>query len=137
LWALSGPPTRADNPAVTTLKSITPHLKTNDLDATIRFYTEMLAFSVEVTWPSDRPANCILHRDDVSISFTTDPNRWYPPPCLAGQLWIEVEDVMALHARIAGKVNVEWGPEIYSYGRREFAIKDCNGYLLAFSEPVE
>ena len=122
---------------VTTLKSITPHLKTNDLDATIRFYTELLGFAVEASWPPERPANCILERDGVSISFTTDPNLWYPPPCLSGQLWIEVADVEDLHAKVAGKVNVEWGPEVYSYGRREFAIKDCNGYLLAFSEPVE
>ena len=24
----------------------------------------------------------------------------------------------------------------FYYGRREFAIKDCNGYLLTFSEPA-
>jgi len=44
---------------------------------------------------------------------------------------------MGLHDRVAGNAKIEWGPEVYSYGRREFAIKDCNGYLLAFSEPVE
>lgn len=41
---------------------------------------------------------------------------------------------MALYATIAGNVAIEWGPEAYSYGRREFAIKDPNGYLLVFSE---
>jgi hypothetical protein len=43
---------------------------------------------------------------------------------------------MALHANIAGKVPIEWGPEVYDYGRLEFAIKDCNGYLLTFSAPA-
>ena len=33
-------------------------------------------------------------------------------------------------------IAVEWGPEVYGYGRREFAIKDCNGYLLTFSAPT-
>jgi hypothetical protein len=28
------------------------------------------------------------------------------------------------------------GFELFPDGRRECAIKDCNGYLLAFSEPV-
>ena len=41
---------------------------------------------------------------------------------------------MALHARVAGSVAIEWGPEVYHYGCREFAIKDPNGYVLAFSE---
>ena len=50
------------------------------------------------------------------------------------RIWIDVEDVMALYATIAGNVAIEWGPEAYSYGRREFAIKDPNGYLLVFSE---
>jgi len=31
---------------------------------------------------------------------------------------------------------IEWGPEVYGYGRREFAIKDCNGYTLTFSAPA-
>jgi len=118
------------------LKSLTPHLKTTDLQRTIRFYSDILGFSVGDAWPGDSPTDCILDHGNVHISFTTDPNGWYPQPCVAGQLWIEVEDVMELHSRILGKVNIEWGPEIYSYGRRELAIKDCNGYLLAFSEPV-
>ena len=33
-------------------------------------------------------------------------------------------------------IAIEWGPEVYDYGRREFAIKDNNGYLLALSEPA-
>ena len=120
-----------------TLKSITPHLKTNDLAATIRFYTEVLGFTVAASWPEEhQPTDCVLDHGDVHISFTVDPNKWYPAPCLAGQLWIEVQDVMSLHSKIGGKVKVEWGPEVYFYGRREFAIKDSNGYLLAFSEPV-
>ena len=74
---------------MTTFTSITPHLKTNDLAATIRFYTDVLG-------------------------FTVDPNTLYPQPCLAGQLWIEVQDVMSLHSNVAGRVKIEWGPEVYS-----------------------
>ena len=29
---------------------------------------------------------------------------------------------------------IEWGPEVYWYGRREFAIRDPSGYLIIFSE---
>jgi hypothetical protein len=37
--------------------------------------------------------------------------------------------------RVGGPDNGQ-GFELFPDGRREFAIKDCNGYLLAFSEPV-
>jgi hypothetical protein len=37
--------------------------------------------------------------------------------------------------RVCGSDGGE-GFELFPDGRREFAIKDCNGYLLAFSEPV-
>lgn len=30
-----------------------------------------------------------------------------------------------------------WGPEVYHYGRREFSIRDPNGYELIFSEPTD
>jgi catechol 2,3-dioxygenase-like lactoylglutathione lyase family enzyme len=114
-------------------RGITPFLKTKDLAQTIRFYVDLLGFVVDSQWPADNPTNCVLDNGHVHLAFGTDPQNWYPAPGLSGQLWIDVDDVMALHARVVGKVPIEWGPEVYSYGRREFAIKDCNGYLLTFS----
>ena len=70
------------------------------------------------------------------MAFGTDPENWYSDPSLSGQLWIEVDDVRALYARLAGKLSIECGPEVYDYGRSEFAIKDPNGYVLTFSEPT-
>ena len=32
--------------------------------------------------------------------------------------------------------SAEWGPEDMSYGMREFAIKDPDGYLLSFGQPL-
>ena len=115
---------------------ITPFLKTKDLDETIRFYVELLGFVVGSQWPADKPTDCILDNGHMHIAFGTDPHNWYREPGLSGQLWIDVDDVMALHAKLAGKVSMEWGPEVYGYGRREFAIKDPNGYLLAFSQRI-
>ena len=115
-------------------KGVTPFLKTNDLARTIRFYVNLLGFVVDSQWPADNPTDCILDNGHVHLAFGTDPQNRYPAPALSGQLWIDVDNVLALHARLVGKVPLEWGPEVYGYGRREFAIKDPNGYLLAFSE---
>jgi hypothetical protein len=35
-----------------------------------------------------------------------------------------------------GSCPAEWGPEEMPYGMLEFAIKDPNGYLLSFGQPV-
>ena len=43
--------------------------------------------------------------------------------------------MLAFYREIRDKVKVEWGPEVMSYGMREFAISDLNGYLLGFWEP--
>jgi catechol 2,3-dioxygenase-like lactoylglutathione lyase family enzyme len=119
-----------------TFKGITPFLKTKDLNQTIKFYVDFLGFVVDSKWPAGNPANCILDNGHVHLAFGTDPKNWYPDPALSGQLWIDVDDVMALHDSILGKVPVEWGPNDFGYGRLEFAIKDCNGYLLTFSQPI-
>ena len=117
-------------------KGITPFLKTKDLAQTIRFYVDLLGFVVDSKWPADNPTDCTLDNGHVHLAFSTDPQNWYGSPGLSGQLWIDIDDVLALHASLVGKVPMEWGLEVYSYGRREFAIKDCNGYLLTFSQPI-
>ena len=35
---------------------------------------------------------------------------------------------------LSGRLPIQLGPEVYWYGRREFAVRDPDGYLLIFSE---
>lgn len=53
------------------------------------------------------------------------------------ELSIEVIDARALHALLEPTVPIEWGPEVYSYGRREFAIRDPDRYVIIFTEPTD
>lgn len=116
-------------------RAVTPLLKTKGIAATIHFYTEILGFSVATLWPVEQPTFCILERDEVCISFMVDNDGHYQDsPCLTGQICIDVEDVKGWYAQLEGKVEVLWGPEVYSYGRREFAIRDVNGYSITFGE---
>lgn len=119
------------------LKQITPSLKTNDLQKTIDFYTKTLGFTVQVLWPDEQPSLVILEHGGVRISFFMDDDDSAPVPHLTGQFWIDVEEVLSMHEQLTGKVEILWGPEVYSYKRREFAIKDPNGYTLTFSEPTD
>jgi catechol 2,3-dioxygenase-like lactoylglutathione lyase family enzyme len=116
-------------------EKLTPMLQTSDMGQTIEFYTRTLGFNLVNTWPEGAgPTWCILGRDAVQIMFMI--NEHVGAPAMTGTLYIQTTDVLDLHRRIAGQVEVLWGPEVYEYGMHEFAIKDCNGYTLSFGQPV-
>jgi uncharacterized glyoxalase superfamily protein PhnB len=111
-------------------------LKTSNIDATISFYVETLGFTCAVRMPTDNPTLCILESGSVSLMFGTQAD-WDSPgsaPTMTGQIYFEVADVTALYEKVRNQVEVLWGPEVYSYGRRECSVKDCNGYRLVFTE---
>jgi catechol 2,3-dioxygenase-like lactoylglutathione lyase family enzyme len=119
------------------LTAVVPRLPVADLGRTVAFYTRTLGFRVSALWPDDRPTFAILDRDSVSLGFFT-------PDAVRGQvtigtadLYVGAEDVLGLHAAIRDSVKVEWGPEVFFYGRREFAVRDPDGYLLIFTEPTD
>ncbi len=116
---------------------VIPRLPVANLGHTIAFYVGVLGFRVDVAWPESEPTFCILVRDDVNLGF-------FAPDAHRGQvtmgdadLYLAVDDVRALHAAIQSVAPIEWGPEVYFYGRREFAIRDPDGYLLIFTEPTD
>ncbi|MDX1450771.1 MAG: VOC family protein [Acidimicrobiia bacterium] len=117
---------------------VTPMLKTDDIPGTVEFYRDLLGFTVDTLWPETDPTLCILDRDAVHLIFLLDADWDAPgaPPTMTGQLSIDVSDVDGLHADLLGRVEILWGPETYDYGRREFSIRDCNGYRLVFSQLI-
>jgi len=117
------------------MKQLTPMLQTMDMRKTLDFYGKILDFKLVGSWPEANPVWCMLERDGARIMFMV--NEHVGEPRLTGTLYIETTDVMALYHRISGRVDVQWGPEVYEYGMHEFAIKDCNGYTISFGQPVE
>jgi catechol 2,3-dioxygenase-like lactoylglutathione lyase family enzyme len=116
--------------------AIAPRLPVSDLSKTVVFYNGSLGFSVGSTWPANDPCFAVLVRDDVQVQLVkAEPDA---PGCPgSATISIEVDDAQALCDRLAGDMAIEWGPEVYWYGRREFAIKDPSGNLLIFSEPTD
>jgi uncharacterized glyoxalase superfamily protein PhnB len=117
------------------LTRLTPMLQTVDLRKTIDFYSQTLGFTVTAAWPDEKPVWCMLERDGARVMFMM--NDHLASPELTGTLYVETTDVLEMHRRIADKVVILWGPEIYDYGMHEFAISDNNGYTLSFGQPVE
>jgi catechol 2,3-dioxygenase-like lactoylglutathione lyase family enzyme len=115
------------------LLKVSPRLPVVELRRTVEFYAGVLGFEVGLLWPEKAPSFAILHRDGVSLQFHQVDNLQ------AGHavdviLSFDASDVRSIHANLEGRVPVEWGPEVYWYGRREFAVRDPSGYLVIFSE---
>jgi len=114
---------------------VVPRLPTRDLARTVDFYTTFLGFHVENLWPKQAPTFVILDRDGLSVQFYVPESAEHSATGEA-VLSFEVDNALAMHRFLDGRLTVEWGPEVYWYGRREFAVRDANGYLIIFSEPT-
>jgi predicted enzyme related to lactoylglutathione lyase len=106
-------------------------LKCADLEETKAFYSEILEFDV-----SDTPEEtCTVRKSGASIIFTAD-DLWEGHPHCTGTLYFFLPDVDEYYDAVKHKAFVRWPLEDMSYGLREFGVKDCNGYTLAFAKRI-
>jgi catechol 2,3-dioxygenase-like lactoylglutathione lyase family enzyme len=116
----------------------TPRLPVADMPATLEFYRDILSFRVDVRWPDERPSFVVLERGGARVAFFTSEEDARDVATGRGpELYIDVTDAQALHDRLISRVEIEWGPEVYSYGCLEFAVSDPDGYLVIFTEGTD
>ncbi|MEO0455553.1 MAG: VOC family protein [Cyanobacteria bacterium P01_A01_bin.114] len=119
------------------LSAISPMLMVKDLQETIDYYSTVLGFELQGTWPDDGPAQwAALKAGQVTLMFVTDASK-ATSPTLTGQLYCYPPDVDALWDELKDKVAIAWPLDNMSYGMREFAIQDCNGYVLTFGQDMD
>ncbi len=119
-------------------KALTPMLETRDMKGTIAFYTTSLGFTLQNIFEEEGETTlCTVAKDELAIMFCR-PNKMmnYGRILLSGSLYVEVDDVDAYWQQIKDKAAVLYEPEDYPYGMREFGIKDNNGYVLNFGQPL-
>ena len=117
--------------AINRFLNVAPRLPVADLDRTITFYTEFLGFDCGALWPEHEPTFAILDRDQINVQFEVAEKGVRVGNAT---LSFDVEDALAVKELLNGRVRIEWGPEVYWFGRREFAIRDPDGYLIIVSE---
>ena len=128
----------------TNLKKMTPNLMVEDVNSTIAFYKDVLSFELLATVPETGQLNwAMMRRDNVEIMFQVRSSITEEFPVLkdraiGGSLtfYIEVEDVQPLYTHLKDKVTFVQDLHTTFYGMREFAIQDCNGFVLSFAEAV-
>lgn len=115
---------------------IEPRLAVADLARSLGFYRDLLGFAVEGPWPADHPEFAILDRDGVRLQLVDGLGAGGASPG-GGIVWLDVAGVAALYEVIRPSVPIDWGPEVYTYGRREFAVRDPDGNQVIFSEATD
>jgi uncharacterized glyoxalase superfamily protein PhnB len=117
------------------IRQIAPQFFTTDIPATLAYYKDRLGFECLGTW-QDPPVYAIVVRDQHAIHFrcaeppTAHPDK-YEDELL--DAYLSVEDAEGLYAEYASRgVEFTRGLVDTPWHSREFAVKDCDGRLLAF-----
>lgn len=118
------------------LTALRPMLWTEDLDATIAFYADVLGFAVDEVnkdwgWAS-------LSLDEVSLMLA-QPNEHtsYDKIGFTGTFYFNTDDVDALWEKLKDNARVCYSIENFEYGMREFAVYDNNGYTPQFGQELD
>ncbi len=105
------------------------------------YYRDVLGFKSDQIW-GNPPSFCIPKRDGLNImlSLQCEPARIIPNGA-DGETWdayFWVTDADALFEEFKGKgARVVYAPcNQELYGNREFAVKDLDGYILAFAHAI-
>ena len=118
------------------INSLTPVIYTNDIQKTVDFYVnilafECLAFDYQLGW-----ANVCLDKANFMIS---KPNEHIPfdKPTFSGSFYFNTNNVDEIWTKVYQVATICYPIENFDYGMREFAIYDNNGYLLQFGQDIE
>jgi len=107
-----------------------------DLNATVRFYVDLLGFSLAADRRSDAPPYLALQRDDVHIGAVTIPGGHpaHRRPPTGVEIVIEVDylHVERDRIRLAGWP-IEEDIMRRPWGLQDFRVLDPDGYYLRFT----
>ncbi|MBX7223779.1 MAG: VOC family protein [Blastocatellia bacterium] len=114
-------------------------LEVNNLAETIAFYTENLGFTCCAAFPDvESPTWAALERDGIELMFSVrNAHSPVENPTMTGALYFTVKNATEAWELLKDKARIEYPIEDFDYGMREFAIRDCNGYLLQFGQELE
>lgn len=104
-------------------------LKIGNREETKSYYRDILGFKV-CDWED---GSTTARKEDCTIIFTTE-ELWPGNSQLTGTIYMFIDDVDSYYESIKDKVSVLWPIQNMDHGTREFGIKDCNGYCIAFAK---
>ena len=123
-------------------KDLTPNLMVSDVAKTVEYYKEVLGFEAIASVPNgDKIVFAIVRANNIMLMFQEEMSLKEEYPQLkdcggyAGlTLYIHVDNIMQLHEKLRDKVRIVKDLHTTFYGSQDFAIEDCNNYVLTFSQ---
>ncbi len=117
---------------MTKLLDIVPRLPLSDIAESYKFYCGFPGLSSADADTASNKSFMILKKDDVRLQLV-EADSHHPLGTMT--VWLAVEDASSGFHRLENQVTVEWGPEDYWYGLREFAVLYPDGHREIFSSP--
>jgi len=124
-----------------TLTRSAPYFPVPDVARAAAYYKRVLGFQTEYSAGSP-PEFAIVTRDGLSIMLRRvgDTGRISPNEQQGGtwDVFFWVSDARTLHAELAANgAEIVYGPVLQeAYHMEEFAVRDEDGYVLGFGQPV-
>jgi len=119
-----------------------PMIYVSDIEASIKFYSEILNFKVVEYYPDDKnPRWVAIQIGDQRFAMGNtfkNINHKYHPNGINGSgvhFYIIVENIEEVYQKLKSSVSIIDKLEKKPWGNTEFAIKDPDGYLISFSDP--
>jgi uncharacterized glyoxalase superfamily protein PhnB len=136
-------------------KKLTANMMVEDVSQTVGFYRDILGFELVIGVPRNSQEIvttvqegqtldfAIVKGGNVEMMFQARQSLTDEIPELSGlriggslTLYVEVDDVQGLCTRLRDKVVAIKDIQTKFYGKREFSIRDCNGYILTFAGSI-
>ncbi|MBB4862191.1 putative glyoxalase superfamily protein PhnB [Pseudomonas nitritireducens] len=110
---------------------LTVLLRCHDLELTRAHYRDVLGFSVE----DSAQGTLTVQLQDCRLLFTVD-DLWSAGVGSSGTLYLQISGVDRYFEQVKDQAQIAWPLQDMTYGSREFGVRDCNGYHLAFAQPT-
>jgi len=118
-------------------RKLTPNLMVNNMDASLKFYTEGLGFERTITVPDETPfVFAAVAAGTVEIFLNTQESGTVQAGGMS--MYLEVEGLNRLHERVQqNNIKIHIPLNETFYGMREFAVLDPDRYLVIFAERIK
>lgn len=128
-----------NKPETLRIRSLMPSFTVDDLERSLRFYTDALGFTVEERWEEEgRLLGAMLLAGTCRLGLSQDD--WSKgrdrQKGLGFRIWAETaQDLDELAQRIRQHGLEPDGPKTETWGARTLSVVDPDGYKLTFAPP--
>ena len=118
-----------------------PYFPVSDVQESVKYYERVFGFKVDYIAGSP-PVFAICSRDGLGVMLrkVAAPEHIRPNEKQGGtwDAFFWVDDAFGLHEElVASGANVVYGPLLQeAYQMQEFAVRDCDGHVLGFGQPL-